>query len=147
LSTTNILTVLDNDTDVRVSDDWNTRTYAQIDFLKDFRFIANFSLDKYNEKRTRYWNSESGQAAGVGAFGKVFSGVTILNTQQLLNYNKVSGLHSIEALLGHEYDSYNAEGLNYRSSYELIDNFPSYVNFVGRYDGGTFSNPGGSIDI
>jgi len=146
LSTTNILTVLDNDMDVRVSDDWNTRTYGQINFLKDFTFTVNFSLDKYNERRTRYWNSESGQAAGVGAFGKVFSTVTILNTQQLLNYNKVSGAHSVEALLGHEYDSFNFEGLNYNSSYGLIDNFPSFVNFVGRYNGGTFSSPGGSLD-
>jgi len=146
LSTTNILTVLDNDTDRRISDDWNTRTYGTISFLEDFTFTANFSLDKFNDVRTRYWNSESGQAAGVGALGKVFSNVTIMNTQQLLNYNKTIGSHSIEGLLGHEYDSFQFESLNYRSSYQLIDNFPSYANFVGRYDGGTFSNPGGGID-
>ena len=146
LSTTNIFTVLDNDIDKRVSDDWNTRIYGNVKFLNDFTFTANFSLDKFNDIRTRYWNSESGQAAGVGAFGKVFSNVTIMNAQQLLNYNKTIGSHSIEALLGHEYDSYQFETINYRSSYSLIDNFPSYANYVGRYDGGTFANPGGGID-
>lgn len=146
LSNTNILTVLDNDTDNRESGDLNTRTYAQIQLHDDLTFTSNFSYDKFNEVRTRYWNSESGQATGVGAFGKSFSNVASLNTQQLLNYNKTVGLHSIEGLLGHEYDSFKVEGLNYRSSYELIPNFLSYANFVGRYDGGTFSNPGGSID-
>lgn len=146
LSTTNILTVLDNDADRKISDDWNARTYGTISFLDDFTFTANLSLDKFNDIRTRYWNSQSGQAAGVGALGKLFSNVTIMNTQQLLNYNKTVGSHSIESLLGHEYDSYQFEGLNYRSSYELIENFPAYANFVGRYDGGTFADPGGGIN-
>ncbi|MCT1523350.1 SusC/RagA family TonB-linked outer membrane protein [Sphingobacterium hotanense] len=146
LSSTNVLTVLDNDIDKRVSDDWNTRVYGTINFLNDFTFTANFSLDKFNDIRTRYWNSESGQAAGIGAFGKVFSNVSIMNAQQLLNYNKTIGSHTIEGLLGHEYDAFQFETLNYRSSYSLIDNFPTYANYVGRYDGGTFSNPGGGTD-
>ncbi|WP_432713582.1 SusC/RagA family TonB-linked outer membrane protein, partial [Pedobacter sp.] len=146
-SNANLLKVLDMDTDNRESGDLNTRTYAQIKLHDDITFTSNFSYDRFNEVRTRYWNSETGQAQGVGAFGKVFSNVAILNAQQLLNYNKTIGKHSIEGLLGHEYDSYRAEGLNYRSSYELIPEFLSYANFVGRYDGGTFTNPGGTIDI
>lgn len=146
-ATTNVLTVLDNDIDRRISDDWSTRTYGTITFLDGFSFTANFSLDKFNDMRTRYWNSESGQSAGVGAFGKVFSNTTIMNSQQLLNYNKSINSHTFEGLLGHEYDSFQFETLNYRSSYELIDNFPAYANFVGRYDGGTFANPGGGTDI
>ncbi|ULT22286.1 hypothetical protein KUH03_22855 [Sphingobacterium sp. E70] len=73
LSSTNVLTVLDNDLDRRVSDDWTTRVYGQAKFLNDFTFTANVSMDKFNEMRTRYWNSESGQAAGIGAFGKTAS--------------------------------------------------------------------------
>lgn len=147
LSNTNLLTVLDTDVDNRESGDLNTRTYVQVKLYDDLTFTSNFSYDKFNEVRTRFWNNETGQAQGVGAFGKVFSNVAILNAQQLLNYNKTVGLHTIEGLLGHEYDSFKSEGLNYRSSYELIPDFISYANFVGRYDGGTFSNPGGSIDI
>ncbi|MBB5436691.1 TonB-linked SusC/RagA family outer membrane protein [Pedobacter sp. AK017] len=147
LSNTNLLTVLDTDTDNRESGDLNTRTYIQAKLYSDLTFTSNFSYDKFNEVRTRFWNNETGQAQGVGAFGKVFSNVAILNAQQLLNYNKTIGLHTIEGLLGHEYDSFKSEGLNYRSSYELIPGFISYANFVGRYDGGTFSNPGGAQDV
>lgn len=146
-SNTNLLTVLDTDVDNRESGDLNTRTYVQIKLHDDFTFTSNFSYDKFNEVRTRFWNNETGQAQGVGAFGKVLSNVAILNAQQLLNYNKTVGLHTIEGLLGHEYDSFKSEGLNYRSSYELIPDFISYANFVGRYDGGTFSNPGGAQDV
>lgn len=147
LSNTNILTVLDKDIDNRESADLNTRTYAQIKLYKNLMFSSNFSYDKFNEMRTRYWNAESGQAENIAAFGKMYSGVTIMNAQQLLNYNTSFDKHSLEALAGHEYDSYKSEGLNYRSSYELIPDFLSYSNFVGRYDGGTFSNPGGAIDV
>ncbi len=144
---TNILTVLDNDIDLRQADDWNSRVFGQIRFLDDFTFTANLAMDKFNEMRTRYWNSETGQVPGIGALGKTAASSTIINLQQLLNYSKTIGAHNVEALLGHEFDSFKSEGLNYRSSYALIENFPSYVNFVGRYDGGTFANPGGSEDI
>ncbi len=143
---TDLIKMLDMDVDARTSNDVNTRTYAQIKFMDGLTFTSNFSLDKFNEIRTRYWNSETGQSQGVGAFGKVFSDVTILNAQQLLNYNKTFSDHSIEALAGYEYDSFQSQNLNYNSSYELIPGFINYVNFVGRYNGGTFSNPGGSED-
>ncbi|MEJ5053171.1 SusC/RagA family TonB-linked outer membrane protein [Sphingobacterium sp. MYb382] len=147
LSSTDPMYMLDNDVDNKESGDLNTRTYARIRLYKDLTFTSNFSYDKFNEIRTRYWNSQTGQAEKIGAFGKSFMNVTIMNAQQLLNYNKVVGKHTIEGLLGYEYDDFKAEGLNYRSSYELIPNFLSYANFVGRYDGGTFANPGGSIDV
>ncbi len=147
LSSTDPMYMLENDVDNKESGDLNTRSYARINLYKDLTFTSNFSYDKFNEVRTRYWNSETGQAENVGAFGKAFMNVTVLNAQQLLNYNKTIGLHSIEGLLGYEYDEFKAEGINYRSSYELIPNFLSYANFVGRYDGGTFSNPGGALDL
>src|SRR5690606_23647116 len=73
--------------------------------------------------------------------------VAILNAQQLLNYNRSMDKHNIDGLLGFEYDSFRAQNLNYNSSHELIPGFISYVNFVGRYNGGTFSTPGGGEDI
>jgi len=136
--------MLDQDKDVRNSSDLTTRTYAEVKFLKDFRFTTNLSYDKYNEVRTRYWQSTTGQAQGTGAFGKVYQNVTILNTQELLNYNHDFGKHHVDILGGHEFNKYNFETLYYNSAYELIPNFISFANFVGRYTGGTFSGPGGS---
>lgn len=144
LSSTNVLTMLDKDQDVRKSSDVVSRTYAEIKFLKDFTFTTNLALEKYHETRTRYWQSETGQAAGTGAFGKTFQNVTIFNTQQLLNYNHDFGKHHVDALGGHEFNTYFLENLNYNSAYELIPGFVSYVNFVGHYTGGTFSSPGGT---
>lgn len=144
---TNLLKMLDMDVDRRISNDLNTRSYAQIKLMKNLLFTSNFSLDKYNEIRTRYWNSQTGQAAGEGDFGKVFSDVMILNAQQLLNYNNQFGDHTIEGLLGFEYDSYHSQTLNYNSSNELIPEFITFANFVGRYNGGTFASPGGGEDI
>ncbi len=144
LSSTNILDMLDTDQDIRKSSDIITRSYAEIKFLKDFTFTTNLGLEKYNETRTRYWQSETGQAAGVGAFGKTYQNVTVLNTQQLLNYAHDFGKHRVNALAGHEFNRYHLENMNYNSSYELIPGFVNYANFVGRYNGGTFSSPGGT---
>ena len=145
--TTDLLKMLEMDEDTRVSNDLNTRAYAQIGLMDGLKFTSNFSIDKFNEIRTRYWNGETGQSVGQGAYGKVFSDVMILNAQQLLNYNKSVGDHTIEGLLGFEYDSFRSQTLNYNSSHELIPGFITFVNFVGRYNGGTFSTPGGSEDI
>ena len=145
--TTDLMKMLEMDMDRRVSNDLNARTYAQIKLWDGLRFTSNFSIDKFNEIRTRYWNSETGQSAGEGAFGKVFSDVMIMNAQQLLNYNKTFGDHVVEGLLGFEYDSFRSQSLNYNSSHELIPGFSTFANFVGRYNGGTFSAPGGGEDI
>ena len=141
---TNILTMLDQDKDVKNSSDLTTRTYAELKFLKDFKFTTNLSFDKYNEVRTRYWQSTTGQAQGTGAFGKVYQNVTVLNTQELLNYGHEFGKHHVDGLVGHEFNKYTFETLYYNSAYELIPGFISFANYVGHYTGGTFSSPGGS---
>lgn len=141
---TNILYMLDTDKDIRKSSDIVTRSYAEIKLMKDLLFTTNLGLEKYHETRTRYWNSKTGQAAGTGAFGKSYQNVTILNTQQLLNYNRAFGKHQVNALAGHEFNKYFLENLNYNSAYELIPGFIAFANFVGRYTGGTFSSPGGT---
>jgi len=144
LSSTDILTMLDTDQDIKKSSDVITRSYAEVKLMKDLIFTTNLGLEKYHETRTRYWQSETGQAAGVGAFGKTFQNVTVINTQQLLSYNKDIDKHHVDALIGHEFNKYSLENISYNSSYELIPGFVSYANFVGRYVGGTFSTPGGS---
>jgi TonB-linked SusC/RagA family outer membrane protein len=140
---TDILYMLDTDQDIRKSSDIVTRSYAEIKFLKDFTFTTNLGLEKYHETRTRYWQSTTGQAQGTGAFGKVYQNVTILNSQQLLNYNRSFDKHKVGAMAGHEFNTYFLENLSYNSAYELIPGFVSFANFVGRYTGGTFSGPGG----
>lgn len=145
-STANLIQLLDSDIDQRVSRDLNLKGYATVSFLKDFKFTANLSYDSFSEVRTRYGNSSTGPYVGTGgAFGKNYQNVSILDAQQLLNWNKEIGKHSISAMAGHEYYEYNLDALNYNSAYGLIDGFTGYANFVGRYTGGTFNTPGGNL--
>ncbi len=141
---TNILTMLDQDKDVRNSSDLTTRTYAEVKLLKDLKFTTNLSYEKYSEVRTRYWQSATGQAQGTGAFGKVYQNVTVLNSQELLDYGHDFGKHHVDGLFGHEFNKYTFDNLNFNSAYELIPGFISFANYVGHYTGGTFSTPGGS---
>jgi len=141
---TDVLKMLKEDQDTRKSSDIVTRSYAEIKFLKDFIFTANLGLEKYHETRTRYWNSETGQSQGVGAFGKVYQDVSILNTQQLLNYSHDFGKHHVDGLAGHEFNKYNFQTMSYRSSYELVPGYATFANFVAQNIGGTFSGNGGN---
>lgn len=144
-SEANLIKLLDDDIDTRVSNDLNLKGYTTFNFLKDFSFTANLSYDRFSEVRTRYGNSGTGPYVGVGAFGKTYQNVGILDAQQLLNWGHDYGKHSITGMAGHEYYEYNLDNLNYNSAYGLIDGFATYANFVGRYTGGTFASPGGNI--
>ncbi len=148
LTSANLLQIMEKDIDQVASNDLSMRGYAEAKFLNDFTFTANMSLDRVSEIRTRYWNKETGSAVSTsGALGKVYQNYTVLNTQQLLNYNKVEGPHSINVLVGHEFNKYNRDNLNFNSAYSLIPDFLAYRNFVGRYTGGTFSSPGGGYSV
>ena len=136
-----LLTMLDLDQDIRKSSDLVTRSYADFKITNDLTFTANLGLENYHEVRTRYWQSETGQASGSGAYGKTFQNVTILNLQQLFNYSHDFDKHHVDAMAGHEFNKYHLENINFKSAYELIPSFVADVNFVGRYVGGTFASP------
>jgi TonB-linked SusC/RagA family outer membrane protein len=141
---TDVLYMLETDKDLTESSDIITRTYFDVQLTKDLKFTSNFGLEKYNSVRSRFWNGISGQATGTnGAIGKYFTNTTILNTQQLLSYNRDWGENHIDAMVGHEFNKYDYEQLRYKSAYGLLGDDDSYANYVGRYVGGTFSSPGG----
>ncbi|MBX3253354.1 MAG: SusC/RagA family TonB-linked outer membrane protein [Chitinophagaceae bacterium] len=149
LYTTNLIKLLDKDIDRRESHDLNLKGYATVNFLKDFRFTVNLSYDRFSEVRLRYGNPETGAVAGSGALGQYYSNTGVFNSQQLLNWNKGFGKHSLTALAGHEYYQYKSDLLNYASAYSIINDFTGYANFVSRYNssGAPFGTPGGGGDI
>ncbi|MGN6491121.1 MAG: SusC/RagA family TonB-linked outer membrane protein, partial [Agriterribacter sp.] len=149
LYTVNLIKLLDNDIDRRESHDLNMKGYATVTFLKDFSFTANLSYDRFSEVRMRYGNAETGAVQGIGALGEYYSNTNVFNAQQLLNWNKGFGSHSLTALLGHEYYQYKSDLLNYASAYSIINGFTGYGNFVSRYTtaGAPFGGPGGGGDI
>ncbi len=145
---TNLIKLLDSDIDRRESHDLNLKGYATINFLKGLNFTANISYDRFSENRLRYGTSTTGVVKDVGALGRTYSNTGVFNTQQLLNWNKSFGAHSITALAGHEYYEWNSDLLNYNSANVLVDDFIGYANFVARYNsnGAPFSAPSGGID-
>ena len=124
---------------------WTSRSYAQVLFTKDLNFLVNFNYDSDNTDYVRYRAAGTYNGGNNGALNKTLTNRFILNTQQLLNYSHDFGEHHVDAMAGHEWndDSYNQ--LLYTSAYELIPDWISAGNFIGRYiNGGTTlsSNPG-----
>lgn len=122
-----------------LNDLWNKRNllsgraFAAISFLKDFKFTTNLNVDVNTYNFNRYRNNKIGDMVSVGGRStRTTSNSQWFTVNELLNYNKVIGKHSIEALLGHEtyqyqYNYLNAVGENQivEGSTEL-DNFSSY---------------------
>jgi TonB-linked SusC/RagA family outer membrane protein len=130
---TNIVYAMKNDVRREVADVWNTRTYAEIGFLKDFKFLVNLSFDKNNWGQTRYMTSVTGEGKNVGGMAKIMYNLTVINTQEMLTYNKDIKKHHFDAMVAHEFNDWHREQINWGSSYELIPGFISSGNFVGRY--------------
>ena len=78
--------------------------YATFDFLNDFHFTANASVYVTENRINTAYNPYYGFTQSTGGSTSVSHYRTIdSNYQQLLNYSKNIGAHSIDVLLGHEY--------------------------------------------
>lgn len=129
---------------------WTTRVFADINFLKHFNFHVTFNMDQQNHKRTAYMNHIHGRSTN----GQIAIKTTerwLINTQQLLTYNRDFGNHHVDAMVGHEYEDLSKNYLNFGSAYELIPGMLNSGNFVSRYtgwDGGeNTASPGFSADL
>jgi len=121
----------------------NARTYAEVTFLKDFKFTANLSVDLNNYEYLFYRNPEIGDGKSVnGSTNRSNSKTQSANINQLLNYNKTLGKHHVDVLLGHEYYNYNYTYLSASRSNLVVtgpvelDNYtnPAVVNsYVNTY--------------
>jgi len=116
------------------------RAYAELSFLKNFKFTANVGADITNRNNVTFGNPEIGDGAPAGRATHEFENVTSYNLSQLLNYTKTFGSHGIEALVGHE--NYNATDNNLTGSrsqqildgnYELV-NFTTTTNLNSQYN-------------
>jgi TonB-linked SusC/RagA family outer membrane protein len=81
----------------------NANSYAEIKFLKDFSFKTTFGLNLAEDNGTGYQNSQFGDAQNVqGRLTKSFSRQISYTFNQVLNWNRSFGSHSVKALAGHE---------------------------------------------
>jgi len=145
----NLPELLKQDIDRDQSYDLSMSGYGTITFLKDFNFTTNLTYKRFSEGRTRYGNMETGAVEGVGALSQSSGNTNILNTQQLLNWNRSFGEHSISALAGHEFYQWKSDNLIYTSAYGLVNGFLGSGNFTSHYNtaGAPFGGPGLGGDI
>lgn len=94
-------------------------TFAEVSFLKDFKFKSIFTVDYLTNRELLFYNMEHGDGVAVGGRASRFSARNLgLNIQNTLNYNKKFGEHSVSFLAGHEgaklnYDLMNAVGTGF----------------------------------
>ncbi len=91
------------DINKNVSNAFNLQGYATVDFLDGFHFTVNGSTFITENRINTTVNPYYGYSTENGYVGTGHYRTTNFNTQQLLNYSKNFGNHSIDALLGHEY--------------------------------------------
>ncbi len=116
------------------------RAFAEIAFLKDFKFTFNVGTDYTNRNDVIFGNPEIGDGSPAGRVEHEYNNISSYNLSQLLNYNKSFGKHGIEALVGHENFSgreYLLEGsrsqLVAEGNYELV-NFTTTTNLNSQLD-------------
>lgn len=106
----NLINTLNEDIRESVYHNLSSRTYAEVKFLKDFTFQANYSYDFTNMYRTEYYTPTIGDGASFGGRGtKRTFNTSTTNFNQLLGYEKTIGEHNVSAKLGHEYYHYQTD--------------------------------------
>ncbi|MFN3588613.1 MAG: SusC/RagA family TonB-linked outer membrane protein [Spirosomataceae bacterium] len=106
------------------------RGYAEVTFLKDFKFTFNVGTDITNLNNVTFGNPLIGDGAPAGRATHSFDNITGFNMNQLLNYNKTFGVHSFSALVGHENFSNTSNFLTGSRSQQILDGNYELVNFT-----------------
>ncbi len=98
--------VASNLLDVTGANEGNSLTangFVEVDFLKDFKFTFNVGTTLDETRSTGYTNPYyGGYADQNGMIDKSHNRFWAFNMQQILNYKKELGSHTISAMIGHE---------------------------------------------
>lgn len=87
--------------------------YADVTFLKDFKFTINASVNDTENRMISTNYPYYGFYAGTGGSASVGHYRTYnINTQQLLNWNHSYGKNNLSALIGHEYYRASSTGVS-----------------------------------
>jgi TonB-linked SusC/RagA family outer membrane protein len=116
------------------------RSFAEITFLKDFKFTNTIGLDITNANSIVFGNPEIGDGAPAGRAQNTFENITNYNLSQLLNYSHSFGKHNVDALIGHENYNLVSNSLDGSRSQQILDgnyeliNFTTTTNLTSQYD-------------
>ena len=112
---------------------WTPKVFADLILPYGFKFTANFTMEEYATRNLRYMNHEAGRGASRGGMMLRKQSRTIMNSQELLTWNRDFGKHHFDAMAGHEYEDLHQELVQYASADELISGYVMPGNFVSRY--------------
>lgn len=148
---TNWVEFYQNQVDCNTNDDLNAHGYLRASFLKHFTAEVNVTYNTTFNSHLMFADDQTMnfRTSGVGgsAIHKDKEQWTSMTTQQMINYNQDFGKHHVDAMVGHEFWSYNYEKMAYGSAYALIHNFQGYSNFLGTRSYGPFGGSNsGSLD-
>lgn len=120
------------------------RAYAEITFLKDFKFSVNASADYYENRKGEFDNPKVGDGAPAGRSTKSYVSTQTWNLNEILQYEKSFGAHSILGKVIHENNKYeyafmsgSRQNIIVPGNYELINftttnDLTSYVDVSAR---------------
>ncbi len=108
----------------------NTRTFAEISFLTNFKFTTNLGFDRRYFNNERLQNAIIGDAAPSGRGFRTNTVTTGINLNQLLEYNNNFGKHNLGLLVGHESFSYEFNSLTGTRQDQVIEGNTELINFV-----------------
>jgi TonB-linked SusC/RagA family outer membrane protein len=101
----------------------SARNFAEITFLKNFKFTNNVAVDFQNQADNSFDNPLVGDGAPAGRSRRQFGTSTGLIASQLLNYGKAFGSHRVDALVGHEtYNNLETDVNGFKQGQSLTGN-------------------------
>lgn len=126
-----------------VRDNLYANIYADVVFLKDFKFTANFTLDNVYRLDTQYSNNEYGTGAQEvynGIIEKDVQNYTSYNTQQMLNWHKsFQNVHNFDVVIGHEFGKTDERVVQAYKKNVFYPGIPELGNAVAVLDDGSTS--------
>lgn len=126
----------------------SAKAYAEVKFLKDFKFTFNLSADNMNLTQVDFQTPIGGDALNVnGRSYRYAQRYFALNTNQLLTYEKDFGDHHIDVLLGHEVKSDKLTYLMAMKEQFLIPNNPELSNGASLKNATSYTNKSVRYDI
>ncbi|MEO5999910.1 MAG: SusC/RagA family TonB-linked outer membrane protein [Chitinophagaceae bacterium] len=106
------------------------RIFGEISFFRDFKFTSNISVDISNYRASTYENKIVGDGAPAGRSSRNNTTSTSITLNQLLNYNKTLGNHTLNLLAGHENYDFTYEYLYGLRQQQAFDGINELRNFT-----------------
>lgn len=119
----------------------SAKAYAEVKFLKDFKFTLNLSADNFGYTGVDFQTPIGGDALNVnGRSYRTTQRYFALNTNQLLTYEKTIGDHRFDVLLGHEVKADKKTYLQAMKEQFLIPDNPELSNGAALKDATSYTS-------